>query len=163
MIEENTNYQKAEDLIDEACNTVREISHGMMPYLLEQQGLEAAIEDLCQTFASSKDLAVYFNPFQVDLIQADVLKFTLYRITQELLKNILKHAHASEVIVQLTVEDNQIELLVEDDGVGFDPQAQRKGIGLSNIASRVEYLNGQFNIDSAVGRGSTFLIALPLN
>ena len=162
QIENNPNYQKAENLIDEACHTVREISHGMMPYLLEQQGLEAALEDICQTFASTRDVEIHFNPYQVHLIQSDVLKFTIYRITQELLKNILKHANAQEVIVQLTVENEQVELLVEDDGIGFDSKEKRKGIGLANITSRVDYLKGNFEIDSVIGRGSTFLITLPL-
>lgn len=161
-IENNTNYQKAEGLIDQACDTAREISHGMMPYLLEQQGLEAAMEDICQTFTSTRDIAIHFNPYQVNLIQSDILKFTIYRITQELLKNILKHAEASEVIVQLMVEDKQVELLVEDDGIGFDSKLNKKGIGLSNISSRVEYLNGNFEFDSVTGRGSTFLVVLPL-
>jgi signal transduction histidine kinase len=162
-IENNPNYQKAEDLIDEACNTVREVSHEMMPYLLEQQGLEVAIEDICQTISSTKNITVHFNPYQIDLIQTDILKFTIYRISQELLKNIIKHAKASEIIVQLTVEDNQVELLIEDDGIGFDPQINKNGIGLSNINSRVDYLKGSFELNSIKDKGSTFIITLPLN
>jgi len=161
-VSNSLSYQKSEQLIDEACQTVREISHGMMPYILEQEGLAAALEDMCQTISSTKDLTIYFNPYQVELIKSDTLKITLYRITQELLKNILTHANATEVIVQLTVEDNQIELLVEDDGKGFDPTIAKKGIGLANIQSRVQYLNGVVEIDSQIDRGTTFSIHIPL-
>ncbi|TNE49571.1 MAG: tetratricopeptide repeat protein [Bacteroidetes bacterium] len=155
--------QKAEQLIDTACQTVREISHGMMPYILEQHGLEYALEDMCQTISGTRNLQVHFNPYQVDLIRTDTLKVTIYRIAQELLKNIINHAHATEVIVQLTVEDGWIELLVEDDGRGFDPGTVSKGIGLDNMHSRVKYLKGSLEIDSRPEEGSTFLIKLPLN
>ena len=161
-IKENPGYQKAAELIDAACGTIREISHGMMPYILEHQGLEYAIEDLCQTISNTKNIEVHFNPYQVDLIQSDMLTITIYRITQELLKNILKHAQASEIIVQLTVADNEIDLLVEDNGKGFDPKTEYKGIGLNNIRSRVNYLKGSMEIDSKIEEGSTFLIKLPL-
>jgi signal transduction histidine kinase len=90
-----------------------------------------------------------------------VLTITLYRITQELLKNILKHAEATEVIVQLTIEDEEIMLIVEDDGKGFDTSLQKKGIGLDNIYSRTAYLKGTLDIDSTIGQGSTFTILLP--
>lgn len=159
----NLSYQKAEQLIDEACQTVREISHGMMPYILEQAGLEAAIEDICQTISTSKNLTIHFNPYQVELIQSDTLKITLYRITQELLKNIITHANAQEVIVQLSAETTEIELLVEDDGKGFEVTTAKRGIGLANIQSRIGYLDGRMEIDSEIGKGSTFIITIPLS
>lgn len=158
---QNKSYQKAEQLIDAACQTVREISHGMMPYILEQEGLEAAISDMCQTLSTTKQLTIHFNPYQVDLIESDTLKITLYRITQELLKNCITHAKAQEVIVQLTVEDDMVELVVEDDGKGFDKVTAKKGIGLENIQSRIGYLNGHLAIDTQIGQGSTFMITIP--
>ena len=161
-IKNNTSYNKAEQLIDEACQTVREISHRMMPYILEQNGLEHAIEDICQTITQTKNIDIHFNPYQIDLIESETLKITIYRITQELLKNIIKHAQATEVIVQITVEDNHVEVLVEDDGKGFDTLTTKGGIGLDNIRSRVDYLKGSLTIDSQINKGSTFLIDLPL-
>ncbi|MCP3930052.1 MAG: hypothetical protein GY705_13240 [Bacteroidetes bacterium] len=158
----NANYLKAEELIDEACQTVRDISHRMTPYILEQNGLEYAISELCLTIAQTQKILIHFNPYQIDLIESDVLKITIYRVTQELLKNIIKHAEAKEVIVQVTVEDEYIELLVEDDGKGFDTTHLKGGIGLDNIQSRVEYLNGTLEIESQINKGSTFLINLPL-
>ncbi|MFK8004994.1 MAG: two-component regulator propeller domain-containing protein [Saprospiraceae bacterium] len=158
----NDNYLKAEELIDEACQTVRDISHRMTPYILEQNGLEYAISELCLTIAQTQKMEIHFNPYQIDLIESDTLNITIYRVTQELLKNIIKHAEATEVIVQVTVEDEKIEVIVEDDGKGFDLNQVKGGIGLGNIRSRVEYLKGSLEIESEINKGSTFLIHLPL-
>jgi two-component system NarL family sensor kinase len=157
------NYQKAESLIDDACRTVREISHDLMPFVLEQQGLEFAIDDLCQTLRNNNDISFDFNYFGNEELLSDLLKTSTFRITQELLKNILKHADAKEVIVQLTIEGNELILIVEDDGKGFDVSSSPKGIGLENIRFRTEYLNGTCDIDSTIGQGSTFTIQFPLN
>ncbi|MFK7774335.1 MAG: two-component regulator propeller domain-containing protein [Saprospiraceae bacterium] len=158
----NDNYLKAEELIDEACQTVRDISHRMTPYILEQNGLEYAISELCLTISQTQKIEIHFNPYQIDLIESDTLNITIYRVTQELVKNIIKHAEATEVIVQVTVEDENIEVLVEDDGKGFDINQVKGGIGLDNIRSRVEYLKGSLIIESEINRGTTFLINLPL-
>jgi signal transduction histidine kinase len=158
----NDNYLKAEELIDEACQTVRDISHRMTPFILEQNGLEYAISELCLTISQTQKIEIHFNPYQIDLIESDILKITIYRVTQELVKNIIKHAEATEVIVQVTVEDENIEVLVEDDGKGFDTTQIKGGIGLDNIRSRVEYLKGSLEIESEINKGSTFLINLPL-
>jgi signal transduction histidine kinase len=73
----------------------------------------------------------------------------------------VKHAEAKEVIVQLTIEDEEIILIVEDNGKGFDPSLYQKGIGIENIHSRVAYLNGHLEIESTINQGSTFTIQLP--
>lgn len=160
-VQTSETYQKAESLIDDACRTVREVSHDLMPYVLEQQGLFSAIDEICQNLSRQHDTSFDFISFGDEAQLNDVLTITLYRITQELLKNILKHAEATEVIVQLTIEDEEIMLIVEDDGKGFDTSLQKKGIGLDNIYSRAAYLNGKLEIDSTIGQGSTFTILLP--
>jgi signal transduction histidine kinase len=134
-----------------------------MPYVLEQQGLVSAIDEMCLNLASQRGIEIDFIHFGDESELNDILKITLYRITQELLKNIIKHADATEVIVQLTIEDDEISLTVEDNGKGFDPAAARKGIGIGNIHSRTAYLDGRFNIESTIGEGSTFYIQLPKN
>lgn len=163
-LENLPSYQKAEHLIDEACSNVREISHNLMPGVLEQQGLNFAVQDLCQTVGRSTGLEITFIPYGVEGMDDDEINIAVYRIVQELLKNVVKHAGATEVIVQLTVEESQLNLIVEDDGKGFDAETAQNhsGIGLQNILSRVNYLNGQFDIDSTPGEGSTFSIDIPL-
>lgn len=160
-VQSSSTYQKAESLIDDACRTVREVSHDLMPHVLEQQGLMSAIDDMCQNLASQRDIHFDFISFGNEDELSDILKITLYRITQELLKNMVKHAEATEVIVQLTIEDEEIILIVEDNGKGFDPSLYQKGIGIENIHSRVAYLNGHLEIESTINQGSTFTIQLP--
>lgn len=162
MIKSSTSYQKAEELIDEACRTVRTISHNMMPNMLEQYGLENAIQELCTSISQSHDIDISFIPFGLETPISNDVMITIYRIVQELLQNIIKHAEASEVIVQLTVEDNELILVVEDNGKGFDKTQieENNGIGLSNIVSRVKYLDGDLEIDATPGEGSTFTIQL---
>ena len=158
----SNSYQKAEVLIDDACRAVRDISHDLMPHVLEQQGLQAAIDNMCQNLSMHNDIEFDFIFFGEEAALSDAQNIALYRITQELLKNIIKHAEASEVIVQLTIEDDEAILIVEDDGKGFDLELKQNGIGIGNINSRTDYLDGTLDIDSMIGKGSTFTINLPL-
>lgn len=162
-VQDSSSYQKAESLIDEACKTVREVSHDLMPHVLEQQGLMSAIDDMCQNLSSQHDIQFDFIPYGDENTLSDIQNITLYRITQELLKNIMKHAEATEVIVQLTIEDDEMILIVEDNGKGFDPSQHQNGIGIENIHSRAAYLNGHLDIESTIGQGSTFTVQLPID
>lgn len=161
-VQDSDPYRKAESLIDDACRTVREVSHDLMPYVLEQQGLISAIDEMCRNLANQHGIEVDFIPFGEEQALSGIMKITLYRITQELLKNMTKHAKATEAIVQLMIDDEEISLIIEDNGKGFDPAKSRKGIGLENIQSRTAYLNGRFEIESTIGKGSTFYIQFPL-
>lgn len=156
-------YQKAEALIDNACQSVRDISHDMMPTIIQDQGLDQAIETLCNTINSREELHINYIPYQVDLVNDKELEFNVYRIIQELLKNILNHAEAKEVIVQITNEDGFLTLTVEDDGNGFNIEEKKEGIGFENIKFRVQNLNGNLEIDSTLKKGSTIHISLPLS
>ena len=163
LIQSSSNYQKAEQYIDEACRTIREISHNLMPTVLDQNGLEDALRGLCYTVGALNQINIDYIPFGLENPLPDQAKLAIYRITQELLRNVVKHAHAENVIVQLTYEDQQLELIVEDDGMGFNEEqmAKEKGIGLDNIYSRVSLLGGEVSIDSNVGEGTSFLVTIP--
>ena len=80
---------------------------------------------------------------------------------QELLQNIIKHAKASQVFIQLHSEAKAIRLMVEDNGKGFDTSSQSKGMGLSNIEDRVKQMDGTLDIDSLMGRGTTVILEIP--
>ena len=161
-----TNYQKAYELLDNACSEVRKISHNMMPGILQQYGLEYAVNDMCNSIGqTTSGVDISFIPFGLDRELEKYVEVSVYHITQELLKNILKHAEASEVIVQMTVENGNFNLIVEDDGRGFDPhlEGNQNGLGLKNIRSRVALLKGVFGIESIPGEGSTFTIDFPIH
>ena len=87
-------------------------------------------------------------------------KVTIYRIVQEQLNNVLKHAQASSVNIQLNTAGDHVNLLIEDNGKGFDTNAQRKGIGITNIISRAELFNGKVKIDSSPGNGCRLEVIL---
>jgi two-component system sensor histidine kinase UhpB len=87
-------------------------------------------------------------------------KINVYRIIQEQLNNILKHAQASSVSIELNKQLEQIRLRVEDDGRGFDPRMRRDGVGISNIMSRAELYNGKVEIDSSPGKGCRLEVIL---
>jgi signal transduction histidine kinase len=87
----------------------------------------------------------------------------LYRITQELINNVLKHAEAKNVSLQIGQRDEKIILMIEDDGKGFDVLAHKDGYGLHNLNARTQLMNGTMVIDSQVGKGTSVLIEIPYN
>ena len=157
-------YQKAEELIDDACNSIREISHDMMPGSLNKYGLEVALQDMCDAIQNSNKIEVSFIPYGLDKIMDDVVEVNIFRIVQELLKNTMKHAEAKEVIVQLSLDEDNLNIIVEDDGKGMDLNNLKTddGIGLGSIRSRVIYLDGKMDIDSQAGKGTTININIPI-
>jgi len=85
----------------------------------------------------------------------------IYRIALELISNVIKHSSASDVIIQLSRSDNNIILTVEDNGIGVK-QAENRGIGITNIASRVKALNGSFTIEALPGKGTLAIVKISL-
>ncbi len=159
-------FHIAEELIDEACQNVREISHDMIPGSLGKYGLEDAVRRMCATIEKGKpELSVTYIPFGLENLKDDIVATNVFRMVQELLRNVLKHAEAKEVIVQLTLEDQQLIITVEDDGKGFDKQAEQfqAGLGLESIQTRALSLHGQLDIDSRPDEGTTFSISIPIS
>ena len=89
-------------------------------------------------------------------------QFNIYRIVQEAVNNILKHANACEINIQLVGQDNHITIMIEDDGKGFDPKNNKEGRGLKNIVTRSLWLKGNINIDSSPGHGTTITTEIPV-
>ncbi|MEZ4952751.1 MAG: PAS domain-containing sensor histidine kinase [Saprospiraceae bacterium] len=155
------------ELIEQVADDIRSISHALMPSALVDLGLVLALENLCQKANESEKVTVTF--YQVGMEQRLELKvaLSLYRITQELLNNAFKYAQAEIINVQLIKYPNSVMLMVEDDGVGFDPAAISEliesGIGLRNIETRTRLLNGVFNIETQPGNGVLAIVEVPLN
>jgi two-component system NarL family sensor kinase len=134
-----------------------------MPESLIRFGLEISVRDICRDITNSGALNVSFQAFGINELKADQqTQIIIYRIIQELLNNIMKHAAAKSAIVQLTFIDNRLSITVEDDGKGFDVKLidPSKGLGLSNLKSRVEYLGGELEIESEQGKGTTVNIEI---
>ncbi len=155
--------KKTNALIDEACIEVRRISHNMMPHALSLSGLKGAIEDLGEQLNEQG----YETTIEISSTLKSIdetKKITIYRLVQELISNIRKHANAKTVLIQLLTHQNEISLIIEDDGVGFDYEKviAKGGMGLNSINSRVEFLDGKINWDSEINKGSTVTINIPV-
>lgn len=149
-------------IIDEAVVEVRDIAHNLSSGLLEKQGLNVALEQLKTTIERSGSIAfnLYLNSSMAELGQEVALE--LFRIVQELTNNTLKHANASEISLQTSMNDQTFNLIYEDNGIGFDPKKVNGGIGLHNLKARVKKINGTLHIDSGEGRGTISIIELDL-
>lgn len=154
--------------LTEAIKEVRRISHALRPGLLDKMGLETALLDLFDQFQARCGIvvkrALTLNP--VTRLPDDV-EITLYRVIQEALSNIERHARATEVSIVLAQDATYARLMLQDNGQGFSPEDQspdsKVGIGLTNMRERVELLDGDFRLDSAPGRGTCISVSLPCN
>lgn len=158
-------YSKANLLLDEACAEVRNISYSMISGTLMKFGLVAALEDLKESIQgiNTINIDLFVHNYKNQLEQE--VEITIYRIIQELVSNALVHANAHEITIQLMYGRNGLNIIVEDDGNGFDVNniSKDRGIGLKNIRYRVDEIKGELNIDSSLGKGTTVTIDIPLN
>lgn len=144
--------------LDNVISEMRRVAHSMMPEALVRFGLKEASQDLCDQFAKTSGLSIHFQAIGMDGSLEKSVAVALYRIEQELLNNILKHAQATKVTVQLVKDESQISLTVEENGKGFDPVTVRNGAGLTSIRTRVEALGGKLDIQSKPGEGTSILV-----
>ncbi|MCE7995101.1 MAG: tetratricopeptide repeat protein [Roseivirga sp.] len=158
-------YKEANNLLDEACDEVRKIAHDMASGVLMKFGLVAALNALKETVETAGQLKMNLIDIGLEERLSYNYEINVYRIIQELLTNTLKHAKATEMSVQLFRKESSLSIVVEDNGQGFEPENQdsAKGIGLKNIEGRVYKFDGEVNIDSGKGAGTTITIDLPLN
>lgn len=152
----------AVELTDNAFNELRNISHNLAPIFLREKGMVESIRNLLNRLNES-NFRVNMD-FSITGEHNDSLtEFTIYRVIQEILNNIIKHSGAKEVNFQYLQTDNELMIMVEDNGIGFNEAAEagKKGIGLKNICSRVENIGGKTHIDSVEGRGTIITITVP--
>ncbi len=154
-------YTKAYTLLDEACTEVRTISNNMQPGALLRMGIVPAINDLINRIGSEDTPHMEFIHYGALKDLPTSLTLHLYRIVQELLYNCIKHAQAKEVLVQLIRNEEDLEIMVEDDGKGYDPSDVKKGMGTENVSARVNFLKGEISIHSEEGVGTTTTITIP--
>jgi PAS domain S-box-containing protein len=152
---------KSRKNISMAIEEIRKLSKELITPTLNDLGLIQSIKELIRSIQTVKKMKIRLNIFGLD--ENSLLpeqKLNVYRIIQEQLNNILKHAQATTVEIELNKVKEQISLQVKDDGKGFDTRARRKGIGLSNIISRAELYNGKVEIESAPGKGCRLEVIL---
>ncbi|WP_303310179.1 PAS domain S-box protein [Hymenobacter sp. BT730] len=162
MLPESAQKQAAHNLLGEAIRATRTISYELTPGVLENFGLKVALQELVKLIPRSLPVDLNLSGLEEPLPRQ--LQTAIYRMVQELLNNVMKHAQAREAFVSVAREDNYVYVSVEDDGVGFDTSTPRAshGIGLAGIRTRVALLGGSLNIHSRVGQGTTISLTLPV-
>jgi len=148
-------FGKAIKLVDDAFREVRTISHNMMPWALHETGLALVIKQFIENIESDAIVINFFSsgfdaPFDA------TTEIILYRVLQECVNNVMKHANASRIDISLIRDEKNISLTIEDNGKGFDTARPGiySGIGLNNLKSRINFLKGKVEFDSQVGKGT---------
>ncbi|MEH6659563.1 sensor histidine kinase [Leeuwenhoekiella marinoflava] len=158
-------FEKTDELLNEAYQKVRSIAHAKNSGVIANQGLLKAVKELAQKVSQLNGLEIEVVDHGMTNRLENTLEISIFRIIQELITNIIKHAQANSVTIHLINHGDTLNIMVEDDGVGFETRHVIKrslGMGISNIDRRVEHLNGSLTLESEPGKGTTVIIDIPL-
>jgi signal transduction histidine kinase len=147
---------------------IKNVSHGLKPNVLDTLGLVSSLRELFNEIQGHTYMEIQFFVRNIPKRFEPEKQLAVYRIAQEALTNIIKHAQAKKVFVSLVKKEKVLSLSVEDDGVGFNPDkataiSKRKGpLGLLVMRERAAQLDGEFTIESQIGKGTHLLVEIPL-
>jgi signal transduction histidine kinase/lipopolysaccharide biosynthesis regulator YciM len=163
-IETQAILKNAIDLVDDSVKEVRAVSHAMMPNALLKSGLVAAVREFINKLSTIEQLKIDLEITGLNERLEQSTETVLFRVLQEIVSNIIKHAKANHITIQIIKFESELTIMIEDNGVGFDTKKINdfSGIGLKNILSRIEFLNGTVNFDSNIGKGTTVVIEVPV-
>ena len=151
------------ELVVETLHDVRRLAVELRPKVLDDFGLVAALERLAETYNEQTALAIHLEATLGQTRLPAEVETALYRIVQEALTNVIKHAHAQTVSVVLTKKGESVAVIVEDDGRGFDQtQGSGEGLGLIGMQERIALLDGRVAVESSEGQGSTLSVEVPI-
>lgn len=154
---DHNRFTNAMSMLDQFIVELRRVAHNMMPESLMRYGIKTSLEDFCRSIPE-----VNFQFFGENPRLDSRLEVLIYRCAYELINNAVKHASATRIDVQLTVDKKLISLTVRDDGTGFDPKTVHYGAGFINMRNRISVYNGKINIYSELDRGSEITIEIEL-
>ena len=154
-------YKDAMSILQDMGQEIRQAAHNLMPDILLKQPFTDAIKAYCDTIQETGTFRLDCQSFGDFEQLTNIEKLNLYRIVQELVKNAATHAAASKILVQLMHNTSGKVLTVEDNGIGFDVNNKKEGMGLPNIQTRVSSMGGQMTIESLPGKGTTIIIEIP--
>lgn len=157
-------FSKTGQLLEDAYKEVRSMAHVKNSGVIAKNGLLPAVKKLSRNVSTNDGLVVEVQDFGLENRLEGSLEITIFRIIQELITNIVKHAKATEAGINITQHDDTLSIIIEDNGKGFyfSKYIDKDGMGLSSIDRRVEHLEGTLEIDSSPGKGTTILIDIPL-
>lgn len=157
-------FEKSMAMLDESMSELRRIAHNMMPESLVKLSLNDALRDYCMYVTKNSTVVFDYQGIGLDDMDPEnTIKTSIYRIVQELVNNILKHAGAANALVQIIWREGVIYITVEDNGTGFNTAdlTMANGIGFKNTSSRVNYLKGKMDVQSVPGQGTSVHIEVP--
>ncbi|MGB0391334.1 MAG: ATP-binding protein [Salibacteraceae bacterium] len=150
-------------ILDDSAQELRELSHKMMPRALGELGLIPALEDMLENSLGNSQIDFNFEHFGLTKRLQENIEIAIYRIAQELVNNVIKHSKANKVNMQLLKSGVNVILILEDNGTGMANSNSQNGIGLMNIASRLDTLNGKVNFEPSPGSGTLATVKIPIN
>lgn len=158
-------FNNALSKLDESINEMRRVAHNLMPEALMKLGLQQALQDYCDGLSESQPFEINGEFYGLENRMEPSMEIVVYRIVQELLNNAVKHSEASSILAQVIRHDDVLNITVEDNGKGFDPEKIdfTKSAGMANIKSRVDYLKGQMDLKSTPGKGTSVHIECLIN
>lgn len=156
---------ETKQMLDETISSVRRISRDLMPSTLERFGLNHALKEMCERFSSTSQLPIHFEEYGEATGLEKTKELMLFRMTQEIINNAIKHSLATQLLITITVKDN-LTIIAEDDGIGFNFEEQqnsgRKGLGLYSIQNRSSLLGASVEYEKERKKGTRVTITLPL-
>lgn len=157
-------YRSTSEILEEVGTELRKTAHNLMPSVLLHRNIEEAITVFCNYIKQTRSIHFELQFYGDFNLLPDSYKIAVYRIVQELVHNVVKHAQADAVLVQLVFQQPVMSITIEDNGAGFDYAGgtDRKGLGLKNIEERVQSIHGSLSIDSMPGKGTSVYIELEI-
>jgi signal transduction histidine kinase len=158
-------YKKTESLIDEVYSKIRAIAHANNSGLIAKQGLLQAVNQMAEKVSVASGIDISVHDYGLDARLENSMELTLFRIIQELMANVLKHAGATEMNIHITNHGDTLNILAEDNGKGMMEMKNAsviKGMGLKSIDKRISYLHGTMKIESELGKGTVIILDIPL-
>lgn len=154
--------EKAASLIENAYKDVHDMAHQKNSGVIAQKSLLPALKDLAKNVSITNKIQIEVKSSEIKTRINNTLEIAIFRIIQELINNVVKHSHAKEAFISVTFHDGFLNLIVEDDGKGFNQTQKSSGMGLESIEKRIEAIEGSFEIDSTIGKGTSILIDIPI-
>jgi signal transduction histidine kinase len=153
---------KSIEYLMNAIEEIRKLSKELVVPQFKEKGLVESIYSLIEDIQMSSKLRIRFvHDSETDLLSPGK-KITIFRILQEQMKNIIKYSKAKQVDIYFNCRDENTQLIIKDDGIGFDPKQTSRGIGLSNMHDRTRFYNGTVDIETAPGKGCELTVTIPL-
>lgn len=153
------------EMLESTVKSVRRISTQLRPSVLDDLGLVAAMEQHLKEFETRSGILTHLAVFHKNLEIADPVKNTLFRIFQESLTNVARHSGAKKVAIKLEKENDDLVLIIEDNGVGFDEKkaSSKRTLGVLGMKERAVAIGGVYSISGKRGKGTTILVKVPLH